>query len=139
MKINNRIVSLCITLTLIFSLSAVMSFNLTVSAAVPSDAIHIKTAAELAAIGGEVSAGKYYVLDNDINLTAEWTPIDNFRGTFDGQGYSINNLYVLAGSSIKICGAFRNNARSNRNTKKCRGKYRFARHIRRLCRRRADR
>lgn len=64
---------------------------------VPSNAIHIKTASELAAIGGTQSAGKHYVLDNDINLTSDWTPIEDFNGTFDGRGYSIRNLYVLEG------------------------------------------
>ena len=73
---------------------------------IPADAIHIKTAAELAAIGGGQSGGKYYVLDNDINLTAEWVPIHDFRGTFDGQGYSINNLYVLESSQRRLAGLF---------------------------------
>ncbi|MCL1853396.1 MAG: cadherin-like beta sandwich domain-containing protein [Peptococcaceae bacterium] len=74
--------------------------------AVPADAIHIATEAQLAAIGGPDSAGKYYVLDNDIDLTAEWTPIEDFAGTFDGQGHSINNLYVLKSSERKYAGLF---------------------------------
>ena len=41
-------------------------------------------------------SGKYYVLEEDINLTAEWVPINNFAGSvFDGQGHSINNLYIM--------------------------------------------
>lgn len=89
--------------SLIVSLSPVM-----VSAAdsVPSGAKHIKTADELAAIGGAQSAGEYYVLDNDINLNAEWRPIDDFRGTFDGQGHTINNLYVLEGNRPQFVGLF---------------------------------
>ena len=74
--------------------------------AVPINAIHIKTATELAAIGGEQSEGKYYVLDNDINLSDEWVPVDDFRGTFNGQGHSISNLYVLESSNRKYAGLF---------------------------------
>ncbi|MCL2287766.1 MAG: hypothetical protein FWC33_01085, partial [Candidatus Bathyarchaeota archaeon] len=64
---------------------------------IPADAIHIQTATQLAAIGGAQSAGKYYVLDNDITITLidGWTPIDDFRGTFDGRGHSINNLHTI--------------------------------------------
>jgi len=70
------------------------------------DVVHIKTAEQLAAIGGEGSEGKYYVLDNDINLIDEWVPIEDFNGTFDGQGYTINNLYVLESSNIRYAGLF---------------------------------
>jgi len=74
---------------------------------IPANAIHIKTAEQLASIGGADSKGKYYVLDNDINLTKEWVPIDDFFGaTFDGQGYSINNLYVLKESKRQKAGLF---------------------------------
>ena len=72
----------------------------------PADAIHIKTAVELANIGGASSAGKYYVLDNDIDLTAEWAPIMGFLGTFDGRDYSINNLYVRSSSEKIYAGLF---------------------------------
>ena len=68
--------------------------------------VHIKTAEELSSIGGAKSAGKYYVLDNDIDLIDEWVPIYDFRGTFDGQGYSINNLYVLSTSKREDAGLF---------------------------------
>jgi len=73
---------------------------------VPDNAIHIKTAEQLASIGGAYSEGKYYVLDNDITLVDEWVPIDDFRGTFDGQGHSINNLYVLKESKREYAGLF---------------------------------
>ena len=66
------------------------------------DVIYISAPEELAAIGGEQSAGKYYALANDIDLEDEWTPIDDFRGTFDGQGHSVNNLYVLADASTYV-------------------------------------
>lgn len=36
-----------------------------------------------------------YVLDADIDLQNEsWTPIDNFYGTFDGQGHVVRNMNV---------------------------------------------
>jgi hypothetical protein len=73
---------------------------------IPENAIHIQTPTQLAAIGGEDSAGKYYVLDKDIDLISEWIPIKDFRGTFDGQGYSINNLYVLERSNRQYAGLF---------------------------------
>ena len=67
---------------------------------------NISTAEQLEKIGGEQSTGGYYVLDNDINLTEEWIPIDDFRGTLDGQGHSINNLYILGSSGIEYGGLF---------------------------------
>ncbi|MCL2775579.1 MAG: S-layer homology domain-containing protein, partial [Oscillospiraceae bacterium] len=79
---------------------------------IPSDVpeeniVHITTAEELAAIGNTTGIyAKYYVLDNDINLTSEWVPIDNFYGTLDGQGHSINNLYILKSSNISSAGLF---------------------------------
>ena len=77
-----------------------------VSGSVPPDAIRITTAAQLAAIGGPQSAGRYYYLGNNIYLTSEWVPIDDFRGTFDGQGFTINNLFVLASSQRQYAGLF---------------------------------
>ena len=72
----------------------------------PENIVYIKTAAELAAIGGATNDTKYYVLENDIYLEDEWIPIANFRGTFDGQGHSINNLYVLESSGVQYAGLF---------------------------------
>ena len=73
---------------------------------VPFDAIGISTAEELAEIGGTQSAGKYYYLENSIQLTTEWYPIRDFHGTFDGRGYTINNLYILSGSNRRLAGLF---------------------------------
>ena len=65
---------------------------------------HIKNGAELAWFANQVNtvaAAKTYkaVLDNDIDLCGyNWTPIGNsskkFGGTFDGQGFTIDNLYI---------------------------------------------
>lgn len=67
----------------------------------------IKSACELAFLAksvnmGESYAGKYLVLDCDIDLNhIEWQPIgngvNNFSGTFDGNGYSISNLKITEG------------------------------------------
>ena len=47
---------------------------------------------------GEPYKGKYFELTQDIDLEGneekQWTPIDDFEGTFDGKGYSISNIYI---------------------------------------------
>ncbi|MCL2135196.1 MAG: hypothetical protein FWH37_06545 [Candidatus Bathyarchaeota archaeon] len=114
MKISNTIVPKVFVVILCASLFVGLITSLGVSYCVgaasqeevPKDAVHIKTAEQLAAIGGEDSEGKYYVLDNDLDLVDEWAPIDDFRGTFDGQGHTINNLYVLESSNRKYAGLF---------------------------------
>lgn len=64
---------------------------------------HIKTGSELAWFAAQVTAGKgkawKVVLDNDIDLCGyNWTPIGNnsnrFGGSFDGQGFTIENLHI---------------------------------------------
>lgn len=49
----------------------------------------ISTEAELRAMTAD---GKYY-LKNNIALTRDWTPIENFAGTFDGRGFTVSNVY----------------------------------------------
>jgi len=69
--------------------------------------VRIRTAEELVAISsGQQSAGRHYILENDIYLTHEWTPIPDFRGVFDGQGHTINNLFVLKSSNHNNAGLF---------------------------------
>jgi RNase P/RNase MRP subunit p29 len=73
----------------------------------------ISTRAELEAIVLN-NQNVMYHLTNDIDLgDAEWTPLGNrtgnanrFRGTFDGQGYAIRNLYVLESSNQQFAGLF---------------------------------
>ena len=65
---------------------------------------HIKNGAELAWFANQVntqSTAKTYkaVLDNDIDLCGfDWTPIGTsskkFAGEFDGQGFTIDNMYI---------------------------------------------
>jgi hypothetical protein len=114
MKINKMVFlkffSIMFFATLIISLTPTSPFSMVnaadTSKGVPETARHIQTAAQLAAIGGVQSAGEYYVLDNDINLVDEWVPIDDFRGTFDGQNHKITNLYVLQSSNRATAGLF---------------------------------
>ena len=68
----------------------------------------ISTAEELAKLAtmtnsGKVTGNAEFVLANDIDLSAYrenggWTPIgtksNSFRGTFDGNGYKIDNLFI---------------------------------------------
>ena len=43
-----------------------------------------------------MESGYHYKLMNDIDLSETlWTPIDNFRGVFDGNGYTISNLTYI--------------------------------------------
>ena len=42
-------------------------------------------------------ASDYFILGNDITLTATWTPIGPFGGNFDGDGHVINGLVVNTG------------------------------------------
>ena len=86
---------------------ATTTFVLTVDFAPLAGVIReIRTAEELAAIGGMQSQGGYYILMNDIHLTNEWVPIDNFRGIFDGRGHAIYGLYVLESSERSRAGLF---------------------------------
>ncbi len=65
---------------------------------------HIKSESELVEISGNVNNNVTtykdvtFVLDNDIALSGNWTPIGNynspFQGRFDGNGYKISNLNI---------------------------------------------
>ena len=63
---------------------------------VESDVITITTEEELRNIASNMAG--VYVLGNDIELTAEWTPIGDystpFTGVFDGSDYKISNVTV---------------------------------------------
>jgi len=121
---KKKMVSFTVALALLFGTFTTLSNPQNVSAAegmpqaqangfiapiernIPSNAIIITTAAELAAIGGEHSVGKYFVLANDIYLTEEWKPINNFHGTLDGQGFTVNNVFVTEGAGAIRAGLF---------------------------------
>ena len=49
--------------------------------------------------------GKTVVLDADLDLkNEEWTPINSFKGTFDGQGHTIKNLKISGGDNLGLFG-----------------------------------
>lgn len=55
--------------------------------------------------GGEGYAGKTVVLDSDIDLNnEEWTPINSFKGTFDGQNHIIKHLKISGGDNVGLFG-----------------------------------
>ena len=54
--------------------------------------IEISTEAGLRAMGDHVTAD--FKLTNDIYLKNPWTPISNFYGNFDGNGFAIRDLYI---------------------------------------------
>jgi len=78
----------------------------TMTAVTPTGGIyHIKNGYELAWFANQVNTVKAAVsynavLDNDIDLCGfNWTPIGYpssyaYKGTFDGQGYTVDNLYI---------------------------------------------
>ena len=58
--------------------------------------VYIADAAQLAAIGGQENANKYYILEDKITILDNWKPIEDFRGTLDGAGHTIElKSYVL--------------------------------------------
>lgn len=66
----------------------------------------IQTASELAAIGGSQSEGKYFSLENDIQLTGTWTPIEDFRGILDGAGHIITGMNASTSINGQASGLF---------------------------------
>jgi len=52
----------------------------------------IKTQSELQAV--KYYSDKAFILQNDIDLHGEWTPLGDFSGRFDGNGKAITNLYI---------------------------------------------
>ena len=71
---------------------------------------YINNVEELKAFRNEVNSGNTYAgvtvyLAADIDLEEEdWTPITKFNGTFDGQDYTISNLWVTGSGN---CGFFK--------------------------------
>ena len=76
----------------------------------------IKTLAQLQFFANQVNngttySGQYIRLGANISLpSSNWTPIGTssryFRGTFDGNGYTISNLYIYYSSSTNYQGLF---------------------------------
>ena len=90
--------SLLIALLMMLSTLTLISFSASTQDA---NIVSIDTAEELIGLAAQVAAdagkfsGKTVKLTSDIDLTDKtWTPIDTFKGTFDGQGYTIEGLTV---------------------------------------------
>lgn len=49
--------------------------------------------------GRLATASKYFKLAGDIALTQQWTPIENFAGSFDGDGYTVSGMVIGAESA----------------------------------------
>ena len=63
-----------------------------------------KTGSRAAAVGYTFD-NETFVLDCDIDLQGkEWTPMDNFKGTFDGKGKTISNFKVNKTESAGLFG-----------------------------------
>lgn len=80
------------------------------AAAAETGVIHIRTAGDLAHLAKQCaldtwSRGKTVVLEADIALDADFTPIPTFGGTFDGGGHTISGLTTAEGLSSQ--GLFR--------------------------------
>lgn len=75
-----------------------------------SDPFMIHTPEQLAQIS--LIKGKYYRLGCDITLNEGWTPISDFAGVLDGNGYTIKNLNISgknhAGLFEKVSGVVKN-------------------------------
>ena len=58
----------------------------------------IRSRSDLAAIPDKATG--YYVIMNDIQMgSTEWTPLTNFKGTLDGNGYTINGLTITSSTT----------------------------------------
>ncbi len=53
---------------------------------------------------GDAYTGQYIALSRNIDISgSEWTPIDNFSGTFDGGGYVISGLTIGSSGAEADC------------------------------------
>lgn len=73
---------------------------------------NIYTAADLANIAADASGSYYLMNDLDLSEVGEWTPISEFSGVLDGQGYSITGVRerenYSAGLFRTVTGTIRN-------------------------------
>ena len=106
LKISNkgnktRILSILLALVMMLSTVTVISthFEVTISASTSAKVVFSQSELESALKNGEDIA-----LWQDIHLTNEWMPIDNYSGTIDGNGYCIKNLYVSSSSNRQYAG-----------------------------------
>lgn len=90
-----KLISLVLVFLFLFGMSSAIKAIAAAAAINPpaKGSVAISTREQLEAIKNNLK-GTYHLV-NSIDLSgSEWVPIDGFRGTLDGQGYSINNLYI---------------------------------------------
>lgn len=104
--ITVNVLPLNITPTATNTLPTGLVFLAPIERDIPAGATAINNEAELRAIPN--NANGFFYLTDDINLTSAWTPITNFSGTFDGQGFSINNFYAPQTLTSNNFGLFAN-------------------------------
>lgn len=98
MKNNKKIISLLLSLSLVFLISAPL-FSPIISYAA-AETIYIESAEDLMELSHKCSydawsVGKTVVLTKDISLEGlDFKPIPSFSGTFDGDGHTISGLNV---------------------------------------------
>lgn len=51
---------------------------------------------------------KYFIMMNSFELTSDWTPLKDFAGVFDGNGYIISGLKIPQSKSAEAAGLFAN-------------------------------
>ncbi|MCR5624173.1 MAG: hypothetical protein K6G11_02910, partial [Lachnospiraceae bacterium] len=99
--------------SMISALALVFTGNVIPEGKADADAatvVEIRTADELRKVGASLDAT--YILMNDIDLSdtvyggahtneGGWVPLDNFNGTFDGNGYTIKNLNIYANANLE--------------------------------------
>ncbi len=127
-KTSQKILCLIVCLTVIFSsVITVLAFQET-AAGTKKDPYVISDASDLdklsqAVKDGDSFADKYFVLDNDIEVSSAFSPIGTketpFSGNFDGKGFEISGLDIVSDyaglfavtdsasvSSLKVSGCF---------------------------------
>lgn len=84
-------------LALVLCLSMISALLISHVSATEPEGTPIYDEAGLKAIADNLS-GDYY-LANNIKLTENWSPIDNFTGTLDGDGHSIYNMNIVGSNT----------------------------------------
>ena len=90
--------------------------------------VHITNVYDMYLLSSDTK-GKTFILDNDIDFAGiPWVPINNFEGTFDGNGHCISNLkFELYDGAVGEWGLFKtissNGVVKNLTIKNCTAKY----------------
>lgn len=73
-----------------------------------SDPYQIKNENLLKMITSSSYQNKYFIMMNSFELTSDWTPLKDFAGVFDGNGYIISGLKIPQSKSAEAAGLFAN-------------------------------